>query len=185
MICIRIVTLVRSRTKGTQFMMKPRNCPCMEIYIRANLPGFARQRFSYNTVWIILILIARFSRPDVSVQRTTHLLSASELSLGSLTFAFFHSPNISWTALLASKSFTRPRPFTFEAFLHQTPPFKMSDSEKNRKSGEAARPAEPSVLPTVNPTAETKELPKPALHPAFYVVYVRDHLTLHLAGQGR
>ncbi len=46
----------------------------------------------------------------------------------------------------------------------------MSESEKVRTSGESPRPAESSVLPTVNPAAEQIEPPKPSLHPAFYVM---------------
>jgi hypothetical protein len=48
----------------------------------------------------------------------------------------------------------------------------MADNEKKeRMSGESPRIAEPSTtLPTVNVTTEKAEPPKPALHPAAYVV---------------
>lgn len=52
----------------------------------------------------------------------------------------------------------------------------MADVEKKaRLSGEQTRVAEPATtLPTANvlPTTEKAQPPKPALHPAFYVVYV-------------
>lgn len=50
----------------------------------------------------------------------------------------------------------------------------MSDSEKARTSGESPRPAESSILPTVKAPPEVKELTRPTLHPAFYVMC--DHL---------
>lgn len=43
-----------------------------------------------------------------------------------------------------------------------------SEADKARTSGEGSR-AEPT-LPTVNPAVEKQEPPKPALHPAFYVI---------------
>lgn len=42
-----------------------------------------------------------------------------------------------------------------------------SDGEKARTSGDIPRP-EPT-LPTINPTAERSEPPKPTFHPALYV----------------
>jgi hypothetical protein len=45
----------------------------------------------------------------------------------------------------------------------------MSENEKARTSGEVSRPAE-LVLPIVNEKVEIKELAKPTLHPAFYVM---------------
>jgi hypothetical protein len=47
----------------------------------------------------------------------------------------------------------------------------MSEAEKVRKSAESPRTAEASVLPTVNVSLEKKELAKPSLHPAFYVMF--------------
>jgi hypothetical protein len=47
----------------------------------------------------------------------------------------------------------------------------MSEAEKVRKSAESPRTAEASVLPTVNVFPEKKELAKPSLHPAFYVMF--------------
>lgn len=51
----------------------------------------------------------------------------------------------------------------------------MSGEEKERTSGEVARPEPAStapVLPTVNPAVEKTEPPKPTFHPAFYIAYV-------------
>ena len=47
----------------------------------------------------------------------------------------------------------------------------MSEAEKARKSEDSPRQVEMSALPTVNPEAkEPARPPKPALHPAFYVM---------------
>lgn len=43
--------------------------------------------------------------------------------------------------------------------------------EKARVSAELSRPSDAPVLPTVNPAVEKPEPPKPALHPAVYVMY--------------
>ena len=76
--------------------------------------------------------------------------------------------------MVGGSPFERSRPFNFQSFLDSqfsTPKTPSAMEEKARVSGEVPR-AEPtgSILPTVNPAAEKSEPPKPALHPAFYVM---------------
>lgn len=78
--------------------------------------------------------------------------------------------------MLQPTPFSRsPRPFSFQDFVarSQLGLVPMADVEKKaRVSGEQGRAVEAaSILPTVEVAAE-KSPPKPALHPAFYVVFV-------------
>ena len=78
--------------------------------------------------------------------------------------------------MVAPGAFSRSRPFDLQHFLaNQARPFTMAaDAEKARTSGEIPRASEPSpILPTVNPAVEKlADPPKPALHPAVYVMLV-------------
>jgi len=75
------------------------------------------------------------------------------------------------SSAFGQNSLLRPRPFDFQRFLSEQArahAIMSSEADKARTSGEGSR-AEPT-LPTVNPAVEKQEPPKPALHPAFYVM---------------